>query len=71
MTDDTAWKLFGTREAEGRQLVYGEKTYQVRQVLPWKAEDDPDPSGERRNRVYQSISEKLRDCRIQKQQSSF
>ena len=33
---DTAWKLFGTREAEGRQLVYGEKTYQVRQVLPWK-----------------------------------
>lgn len=33
---ETAWKLFGTREAEGRWLIYGGKNYQVRQVLPWK-----------------------------------
>lgn len=33
---DTAEKLFGTKKAEGRSLIMNEKTYQVRQVLPWK-----------------------------------
>lgn len=36
LDEESALLLFGSREAEGRELRMGDRSYQVRRVLPWK-----------------------------------
>ena len=55
---DTAWKLFWHQRGRGTPACIRGKNLSGPSGASLEAEDDPDPSGERRNRVYQSISEK-------------
>lgn len=66
---DTAWKLLAPERQRDASLYTG-KNLSGPSGASLEAEDDPDPSGERRNRVYQSISENER-LQDSKQQSSF